>query len=84
VELFLAPGVGHCYGGPGADKVDLLKAMSTWVEQGVPASAQKLVQRKVDAASGATWRFQGRCASTPPIRATRARATRTMRPASTA
>jgi hypothetical protein len=53
VELFLAPGVGHCYGGPGADKVDLLKAMSTWVEQGVPASAQKLVQRKVDAASGA-------------------------------
>ncbi|WP_339091815.1 tannase/feruloyl esterase family alpha/beta hydrolase [Variovorax paradoxus] len=54
VELFLAPGVGHCYGGPGADKVDLLKAMSTWVEQGVPASAQKLVQRKVDAASGAT------------------------------
>jgi hypothetical protein len=54
VELFLAPGVGHCYGGPGADKVDLLKAMSTWVEQGVPASAQKLVQRKVDAATGAT------------------------------
>jgi feruloyl esterase len=54
VELFLAPGVGHCYGGPGADKVDLLKAMSTWVEQGVPASEQKLVQRKVDAASGAT------------------------------
>jgi hypothetical protein len=54
VELFLAPGVGHCYGGPGADKVDLLKAMSTWVEQGVPASAQNLVQRKVDAATGAT------------------------------
>ena len=54
VELFLAPGVGHCAGGPGADKVDLLKAMATWVEQGVPASAQGLVQRKLDAATGAT------------------------------
>ncbi|MES2609416.1 MAG: tannase/feruloyl esterase family alpha/beta hydrolase [Pseudomonadota bacterium] len=53
VELFLAPGVGHCFGGPGPDKVDLLKAMSTWVEQGTPASAQKLVLRKVEA-SGAT------------------------------
>ncbi|KAF1073159.1 tannase/feruloyl esterase family alpha/beta hydrolase [Variovorax sp.] len=54
VELFLAPGVGHCAGGPGADKVDLLKAMATWVEQGVPASAQGLVQRKLDATTGAT------------------------------
>jgi feruloyl esterase len=54
VELFLAPGVGHCAGGPGADKVDLLKAMATWVEQGVPASAQGLVQRKLDVATGAT------------------------------
>ncbi|MDM0110034.1 tannase/feruloyl esterase family alpha/beta hydrolase [Variovorax sp. J22R24] len=53
VELFMAPGVGHCYGGPGPDKVDLLKAMATWVEQGTPASAQSLVHRKVDA-SGAT------------------------------
>ena len=54
VELFLAPGVGHCYGGAGPDKVDLLKAMSTWVEQGVPASAQKLVHRKLDAAGATT------------------------------
>lgn len=54
VELFLAPGVGHCAGGPGADKVDLLKAMATWVEQGVPASAQGLVQRKLEAGTGAT------------------------------
>jgi feruloyl esterase len=53
VELFMAPGVGHCYGGPGPDKVDLLKAVATWVEQGTPASAQSLVHRMVDA-SGAT------------------------------
>lgn len=54
VELFLAPGVGHCYGGNGPDRVDLLKAMATWVEQGVPASAQKLQHRKLDASGAAT------------------------------
>lgn len=54
VELFLAPGVGHCFGGVGPDKVDLLKAMSTWVEQGTAPSAQALVHSKVDATSGAT------------------------------
>lgn len=53
LELFLAPGVGHCMGGPGPDKVDLLKAVDTWVEHGTPPSAQALVQRKLDA-SGAT------------------------------
>jgi feruloyl esterase len=54
LELFQAPGVGHCYGGAGPDKVDLLKAMATWVEQGTAPSAQNLVHAKVDATSGAT------------------------------
>jgi len=53
VELFLAPGVGHCLNGPGPDKVDLLKAVVTWAEQGTAPSAQNLVHRKLDA-SGAT------------------------------
>jgi hypothetical protein len=53
VELFMAPGVGHCYGGAGPDRVDLLEAVSTWVEAGTPPSAQSLAHRKVDA-SGAT------------------------------
>jgi hypothetical protein len=83
VELFLAPGVGHCYGGPGADKVDLLKAMSTWVEQGVPASARIWCNARSMPPPGPR-RFRGRCASTPAIRTTRAPATSTMRPASTA
>ncbi len=43
VELFLAPGVGHCFGGPGADQVDLLRAMAQWVEQGTKPSQQKLI-----------------------------------------
>jgi len=54
LELFLAPGVGHCFGGVGPDNVDLLKAMSTWVEQGTAPSVQGLVHSKVDAATGAT------------------------------
>ena len=53
LELFLAPGVGHCTGGVGPDKVDLLKAVATWVETGTAPSAQNLVHRKVDG-TGAT------------------------------
>ena len=48
VELFLAPGVGHCAGGAGPDQVDLLKALSTWVESGTPPSRQNLVLTKQD------------------------------------
>ena len=48
VELFLAPGVGHCSGGTGPDRVDLLKPLVTWVEQSVPPSRQGLVHSKLD------------------------------------
>lgn len=54
LEYFQAPGVGHCFGGTGPDKVDLLKAMVGWVEQGTAPSAQNLVHRKVDAAGATT------------------------------
>jgi feruloyl esterase len=48
VELFLAPGVGHCAGGARPDQVDLLMALSTWVENGTPPSRQNLVLTKQD------------------------------------
>jgi feruloyl esterase len=48
VELFLAPGVGHCAGGAGPDQVDLLKALSTWLESGTPPSRQNLVLTEQD------------------------------------
>ena len=32
VRLFLAPGVYHCGGGPGADKFDMIAALDNWVE----------------------------------------------------
>jgi hypothetical protein len=50
VELFLAPGVGHCAGGAGPDQVDLMKALSTWVESGTPPSRQNLVLTQQDKA----------------------------------
>lgn len=54
LEYFQAPGVGHCYGGSGPDRVDLLKAMATWVEQGTAPSGQNLVHRKVNEAGDTT------------------------------
>ena len=47
LETFLAPGVGHCGGGVGPDTVDLLQALSTWVERGTPPSEQGLTLRKL-------------------------------------
>ncbi len=34
VRLFLAPGVGHCGGGPGPSKFDSLAALDAWVSTG--------------------------------------------------
>ncbi|MCR6475965.1 tannase/feruloyl esterase family alpha/beta hydrolase [Variovorax sp. ZS18.2.2] len=43
IEFFAAPGVGHVgMGGNGPYGVDLIKAVSTWVEQGTPPSKQNL------------------------------------------
>lgn len=33
-RLFMMPGVGHCAGGPGPDRVDWLSAIQGWVEEG--------------------------------------------------
>ncbi len=35
-RLFLMPGVLHCAGGPGPDRVDWLSALDRWVENGEP------------------------------------------------
>ena len=45
-RLFLAPGVLHCAGGPGPDRVDLLSAVVDWVENGV--APERLLASKVD------------------------------------
>lgn len=45
-RLFLAPGVLHCGGGPGPDRVDLLSAIVDWVEEG--SAPDRLLASKVD------------------------------------
>jgi hypothetical protein len=51
-RLYIAPGVNHCGGGPGADRFDLLTPLVAWVEEGKAPDVP--VARKVDAQSGAT------------------------------
>jgi len=36
VRLYMLPGVQHCSGGPGADTMDFLGAITNWVEGGTP------------------------------------------------
>lgn len=38
-RVYIAGGVGHCSGGPGADRFDLLKPTMDWVEQGAKPGA---------------------------------------------
>ena len=33
-RFFLAPGMGHCSGGPGPNQFDMLTALEQWVEKG--------------------------------------------------
>jgi len=33
-RLFLAPGAGHCFGGPGPNKFDSIGVLDRWVENG--------------------------------------------------
>jgi feruloyl esterase len=46
-RLYVAPGVSHCHGGPGADDTDLLTALDQWVTKGTAPAT--LVARKLDA-----------------------------------
>lgn len=48
VRLFLAPGVGHCGGGPGPDRFDALTAMEHWVERGT--APDRLIATKAGSA----------------------------------
>ena len=35
MRLFMAPGMGHCGGGPGVNTFDSIGALEKWVEKGV-------------------------------------------------
>jgi Tannase and feruloyl esterase len=52
-RFYLAPGVEHCAGGPGADTVDLLTALDQWVTKGVAPAT--LTAEKRDASGALTF-----------------------------
>jgi feruloyl esterase len=35
MRLFMAPGMGHCGGGPGVNTFDSIRTLEKWVEQGI-------------------------------------------------
>lgn len=78
LRLFLAPGIGHCGGGPGAMPSGQLDALVSWVEDG---KAPEHFPRHVQHLQGKRRRELARafCASTRSWRSTRARAARTTR-----
>lgn len=39
IRLYVAPGVYHCRGGPGADEFDALAVLDHWVESGEPSAS---------------------------------------------
>ena len=50
-RLFMAPGMGHCAGGPGPNQFDALGALEQWVEKGVAPDTMVATHRtagKVD------------------------------------
>ncbi len=51
-RLFLAPGMGHCSGGDGPDRIDWLGALEGWVEKG--AAPQELPATKAN--SSLAWK----------------------------
>ena len=45
-RLFMAPGMGHCAGGPGPDSFDSLSALEAWVERGEAPDSITAVHRR--------------------------------------
>lgn len=54
VEYYTAPGVDHCNGGTGADKVDLVGPMFEWLEKGIKPSSSVIVAEQRTPADGGT------------------------------
>ena len=52
MRYYIAPGVDHCAGGPGADTTDLLNALDKWVMRGKAPGT--LTAEKLDPTTGST------------------------------
>ena len=47
LRLFMAPGMGHCAGGPGPNTFDSLTALENWVEHGEAPDSIVAIHRTV-------------------------------------
>jgi feruloyl esterase len=45
-RLFMVPGMAHCSGGPGLNRIDALDSIELWVEKGI--APEKIVAKRVD------------------------------------
>jgi feruloyl esterase len=52
VEYYTAPGVEHCVGGSGTDKVDLAGPMFEWLEKGIKPSASTIIATQLFVPTG--------------------------------
>ncbi len=48
MRLFMAPGMGHCGGGPGVNSFDSIGALEKWVEKGVAPDTMMGIGRRPD------------------------------------
>lgn len=46
LRTFMLPGVEHCFGGPGADSVDMIDALDSWIDTG--EAPDTLIATKMD------------------------------------
>ena len=51
-RLFLLPGVGHCSGGVGPNRVDWLATLVQWVEEG--RTPERVIASKIDESGNVT------------------------------
>ncbi len=65
-RLFLAPGVGHCLGGPGPSSFDMLGALEGWVEHG-QAPDQVIASKYANDFAGLLDLPQGEATRTRPL-----------------
>jgi feruloyl esterase len=49
-RLFMAPGMGHCSGGPGPNTLDALTVLEAWVEKGTAPTSIIATRRRADGA----------------------------------
>jgi tannase/feruloyl esterase len=57
-RLFMAPGMGHCSGGPGPNSLDAFSALEAWVEKAVAPEQIVAIRRRSD---GSTERARPLC-----------------------